>query len=334
MLPVVDLDRQPLGLSRFGATAHGLMRAVRDQDESAWREARALLREPAQRLRIEGLIGYTLEARYGRALRPDLRALYPDGPIIVPERRLILPATGELVVPLSAAIAVNNPQSQRGTSSTLTLSYTVSAGSNLILVFAVGTAHASSTATTVSSATYNGSAATNVAGATGTASSGSERIHFSYWYQLAPTVGTANIVANLSSTPEEAVLLAVVLSDAAQQAPEASATATDASSPCTTTLTTLTDGAIHLGGLSAQNSGAAYTPDGNTTEAVERDGTVAVSGVLGYRFPSPAGSSSLGWTTTSLNTSQTGSCSWAPFAGGGALSIPVAMHHYRQQGMA
>lgn len=215
---------------------------------------------------------------------------------------------------MTAPVA-NNPQGVAGATGTpITLSYAVSAGADEILVDFVGTTNGSSTARTVTGVTFNGDALTNVAGATGTASSGTTRVHGSTWYRLAPAVTTANIVHTLSGAPQEANLVACYLTGAAQQAPAASAAATDASSPVRTTLTTVANDALHLGGFSSQSDGVTYTAEAGTTELVRKIGTIANGVVFGDRTQATPVSSTLGWTVSGLTTSEACSCSWAPTA--------------------
>lgn len=134
------------------------------------------------------------------------------------------------------AITINNPQTARsesnGTSYTLS-SYAVPSGSDRLLLVRVHALRTSETDFTMT-ATFNGVSMTEAITLAGTSSS---RLHrTSYFYLIAPTVTTANIVVSMSASISGAIIAACTLLGAAQSSPIG---ATDTDSPGNSATATL-----------------------------------------------------------------------------------------------
>lgn len=233
------------------------------------------------------------------------------------------------------AITYNNPQSASSTGTPLSLSYTVSSGSDQILVVGI-CGHDNPSAMVVSSVTYDGDSLTSVAD--NDFDDGGEIYHSQLFERLAPSVTTANITSTLSSgTPEVHILMAQYFNGAKNQTAEASAIEDDGTSPMDVAVTTLTDNAgIAVALMGADDS--AWSPITDTTEDLEVDpGVFDFRAAMGHRTGGSAGSHTLGWTGTPLEGGALAIAAWeeagaaaanpkGPLGGlvfGGALGGPV-----------
>lgn len=121
------------------------------------------------------------------------------------------------------------------------------------------------------------------------------------WYLLNPTNATGNVVATLSGSADGLSIQLFYLDGAKQQAPEATATAEDLTSPHLVSITTLTNNALIVYGAVFEANGediTALTPSGLIEDGeVEIDVTFNTFAGMGHEFDVTAGSESGGWTT-------------------------------------
>jgi hypothetical protein len=229
------------------------------------------------------------------------------------------------------AVATDNPQgSALGTNGTpassLTYSYTVSAAlSNSILV--VQPYSETGTSAVVSSVTYGGVPLTKAGGiafqTSGSAFEGSD-----LWYLLSPAAGTANIVVTWAATMDKASVNAVTLTGAAQQAPSVEATVVTGSataSPQTISITTVTDGALVLGGFTANQEAAITMSTGTLLKSTlcSDGGGGGGAGAIGYAIKSPAGSQSLVFIQAGLIRAAAVIAAFAPAPSGTTFNQSV-----------
>lgn len=156
------------------------------------------------------------------------------------------------------AIASNNYQAGTAVSfaTSATLSYTISAGSNLVLVAA---AHIDLGGTEISpdSATWGADAMTLI----GTARLDNEALA-QLWYLLNPAVATRTITISSTGTNFRRMRVsAAYLTGAAQEAPEASGSDALSTGNTSITLNTLTNGGLILSAAALEFNGG-LTPNG------------------------------------------------------------------------
>jgi hypothetical protein len=166
-----------------------------------------------------------------------------------------------------------------------------------VLVVCV-TVENSSTAPTVDDVTFNSVSLTLADQDIGVVSGNDVRSEI--WYMASPS-GTADIVATLSASADSIGVKAMMLDGAVAQAPEATNSATDTSSPVgPDSITTVTDGAFIISCLASSITGAVAATEtdqsiiGTTFAAGSH--TQASSGRQG----GDAGSHTMGYTQTSL----------------------------------
>jgi hypothetical protein len=145
-------------------------------------------------------------------------------------------------------IAINNVQSAQSsvTASSLTLAYTVPAGSDLVLVVVATAEDSSSGSVSVSNMTFGGAALASQASTRTTS-------YFDYcgvaiWSKTVTAGQSGNIVVTFGGTADRRTVMACVLSGVASATNEASATSYNNSGTTTTGLTTLTPGAMVITG--------------------------------------------------------------------------------------
>ncbi len=222
---------------------------------------------------------------------------------------IALAATAWVCAPVSAAsIGIKDVQtSSAENSSSLTLSnYTASPGTDQVLVVLVGTDAGGNPA--VTGVSYGGSALTQAAGARGTASQRAQANATDIWYLLAPPTGVAqDIEASFASDFGGGAMAAMILENAAQQAPEATNN-NDAqgASGISTDITTLTDGAVVVDAVSLGDDSPlpSWTPGAGIVEradfAVDPPGTGADMGfAAGTREVASAGLVTNDWSAGS-----------------------------------
>lgn len=222
------------------------------------------------------------------------------------------------------ALAVDAIGSGSGSGSSLTFAHTCS-GSNRLLVVWVSYYDSLDTPTGV---TYNGVAMTAIPSST--AANGDYKI--AGYYLINPATGTNNVVISFTGSMFDIGAGSVSFTDAHQTTPLGTAvTATGTSTTPSVTVSSAA-GEIVLDGLVIVHSGA-LTVDGSQTQRWKAN--------TGNAFIKYAGSTEGGAASTAMSWSNSTSQAWAagavpvkPVGGGGGISMPVAMHHYRQQGIS
>ena len=169
-------------------------------------------------------------------------------------------------------------------------SYAVPSGDNKILRVGV---HIEQGTVTVSTLTHNGVAMTyrgRVALSITTVE---------YWdLQLGSTTPTGNIVATYSGNVNISAMSIATETDLAQQAPEATQSASSSSSPINTAITTITDDAVIVD-VFTDNAGTIGITQG-PDQVQDVATSIATAPTMGYaashRVAGTAGSYTLGWT--------------------------------------
>lgn len=201
-----------------------------------------------------------------------------------------------------------------GTSVTLS-GYSVPAGDNKILIVISGDEDNTSPTADPSSVTHNGVALTKAVGRT------LNNNNCSIWYLLlGSTTPSGDIVATWGATKEALGLVCFVIQDAAQEAPEATNSATSTSSPVNTSITTLTDDALVIDGLVCGAGRTYTTTQAGQTEINEQALTTGqtLTVVSSNLAGGTAGSKTLGWSASgSVNRLVHCLAAFKPAAAGG-----------------
>ena len=265
-------------------------------------------------------------------------------PALIRPPKFWLPTERRLIVSQHAAVALNNVETSTpsdGSSATHS-GYTVSSGSDLILGVKVDWYRPNATASTLNSVTFNTSESlTQAVAANILGPESDERYQSELWYLLNPSVTTANIAFSWSNSIDDIGIFVFYLTEAAQQAPEATGSAGDTleDEPFTIGITTVTDGALVVGGGQMEPSSGAndnMTPDGNTTEHadIEVNSQFDARAVLGSRLTASAGSGALSWGFEDQTECWAWSGVAAAFApatgGGGGSALPII--HQQEHG--
>jgi len=186
-----------------------------------------------------------------------------------------------------------------------TFAHTVADQSNRLLVCAI-TREEWETNRTISSVTYDGTAMTLGTGTT--TSNGSNRVH--YYYQLAPTVGTANVVVTYSGVVGSTAVACDSFYNVAQQAPQVTSTSVDS----TNNFVTQTDNSLAVGSVVAAISTATFTMNGTELHNFANPGEHAIG--VSYAIVSQSGASSLSYGV-STGSYATAALIFAPANTGG-----------------
>ncbi|MHC4706759.1 MAG: hypothetical protein ACYS8I_06695, partial [Planctomycetota bacterium] len=196
------------------------------------------------------------------------------------------------------AVFVTNEQSTAGASvSSIThSSYNADAGvrENRVLVVCVSCENAS-TAPTIDDVTFNAVSLTKAVGVLSTVSGNDLRSEI--WY-MAGASGTADIVATFSASVTDGNVQAFILDGAVEQAPEATNSATDTSSPIgPDSITTITGGAMVISYM-ATSVTTAVTESETNQVGIASDNVVNYRDASSSRQAGDAGSHTMGWTQT------------------------------------
>lgn len=187
-----------------------------------------------------------------------------------------------------------------------TLSHTVLASSNTILI--VGFGIDDGNPDTFTSVTYNGVAMTNL----GTSATlANHRV--SIWFLLNPTQGTNNIVATLSATnpPDSLYVSAISFANVAQVTPTAT-TGTATSTTMSLNLTSTTPNNVLVGfGIHGIDS---VTTIGTTRTIGTRPNNVFSEQIGGIATAGPVGINTIGWTISSFDWAMA-ACILTPISG-------------------
>lgn len=185
-------------------------------------------------------------------------------------------------------------------SNTVTVSHTFSAGTNKkLVVFASGEYIGTWSVTNV---TYNGVALTQVRDEFSSPAYNG----VSAWYlddaDFPGTPGAYNVVVTYDQTMADGVVHVVELDNAAQGAPEASNWSTiNSSTTISTSITTVNDNSLILGHVSNGDQPRDFTATTGQTEIEETQSVGSNSAVTGGELIPTAGSTSMGWSTSSSN---------------------------------
>lgn len=193
---------------------------------------------------------------------------------------------------------------------TLTVSHTVSAGPNRILIV-VTCMEGTTSEAGVTGVTWDGNAMTEIAGASGNADEGANRAQIKFWYYLNPEVKTADVVLTRDSSAdfEERALAAITVQNARQEAPYLSGKTSDIGSPTSisTTLVTTADGSLLLDGVTINTSSAITADSGQTDLAnIVQGGGSMFSFGASSESKAIAGSETLGWSFVAQGRAQHG----------------------------
>jgi hypothetical protein len=218
--------------------------------------------------------------------------------LLVPDWRnthvVRLPGHAFLIVPALFTPSVNNGQAvMSGSGALRTLSdYIVGSGAST-LVACVHVWHTSQVRT-ITGVTFNGNAMS--AGTTNGTNAGDGGFRTTLYYQHAPDITQANIVATFNNSGTNSGIAACWVTELAASAPEAGASDyfnEDDTTDLTVTVTSVTDNAIIFAGAGLWadlNSAVA-----GTTEIVRSAAVSSHIVLLGYRIGAAAGNYALGW---------------------------------------
>jgi len=201
---------------------------------------------------------------------------------------------GAVTMALKQALpTIDNTSEGLGTTTTVTVSHTFSAGDNKKLIVFAGAEY--NGAINVTNVTYNGVALTQV---TEIDVGSGFTCNLAAWYlddvNFPGTPGAYNVVVTYSQTPADGLVHIVGLEGAEQGAPEAYNTSTALSQQTlTTNVTTLTDDALILGSLHLGDNGLA-TPTTGQEILEETTGSSNEQQTGAERIPD-AGATSMGW---------------------------------------
>jgi hypothetical protein len=201
---------------------------------------------------------------------------------------------------MPCTISFDRASSATGTGG-LTFSHTVSNYTNRILIVgASGESDAALPAATTcraTAATYGGTALTRAAEYNLDDTGADDCL--SMWYLLNPPVGTANVVITYAGTLTESNAGAISIFDAAQQAPEATATNYLLGNPTgiTTSIITLTPGAMAVDAVVSGNLGGFSTTQAEQVERYDVGGGGSTSQLAGStRYLVTHGSANMSWS--------------------------------------
>lgn len=198
---------------------------------------------------------------------------------------------------LPAPTIVNHTTGQADTGTTVTISYTPTAGSNRKLLACL-VVNATS-GQTLSGVTGNGHAFTAIAGSKGTGSDGGGSV-YTEWYYLDDAnfwSGAQNIVGTISGSAARVRLLVVELAGAAQGTVDASANngAGPVGTSLAATITTVAANALILAAAAANGTGVP-SPDSPQTQLDLANVNANLQAVDGYYALATAGAQSTSFT--------------------------------------
>lgn len=191
--------------------------------------------------------------------------------------------------------------------SDITLSHTIGANSNKVLIVRVTSAN-----NDIVGVTYNGDSLTQLGSYVQLGNSAG--YYQSMWYILSPDDGTHNIVVDLSGTSNNATCLSMSLYNVEQQAPEATATARGTASPMTANITTITNNAWVVD-LGSETEGKSFTVGENQTQRWNSN-LLYAGAVSSTKLVETAGSTSMSWTISGTTNWATGLTAWEEASGG------------------
>lgn len=222
------------------------------------------------------------------------------------------------------ALAVDAIASGTGTGSSLTFSHTC-AGVNRLLIVWVSYFDS---ADTISSVTYNGVAMTAIP--SGSAANGNYKI--AGYYLIAPATGANNVVVTFSGAVSDFGGGSISFTDAHQTTPLGTAVTATGTSTSPSVTVSSASGEFVADGLIIVHGGT-LTVGGSQTQ---RWNAIATNGFIKYAGSTQGGAGAVSntWSNSSSQVWAQGAVPVKPVGGGGGLSIPVAMSHYRQQGIA
>ncbi|MFQ5908655.1 MAG: DUF2341 domain-containing protein [Thermoplasmata archaeon] len=214
----------------------------------------------------------------------------------------------------AGAIVFDAVSSASSTTSPLTFPHAIGSGSNRLLVVGIGIEGPTIGSTQVTAVTYNGVSLTQAIN--NTVGSGFEA-NAELWYMLEsdlPLAGTYTVSITVPSA--DAVQAgAMSVSDAAQQAPEATASSDDGEAGddwIETQITTVTDGAWIFDAVASGNAVSGFTPNTGQTERYDVTGASSAVGG-GTESVATAGIQTVNWTTDSGSNRITHAlAAWAP----------------------
>lgn len=187
--------------------------------------------------------------------------------------------------------------STTGAGSTVAYSHTVTAGSNRVLIVAIGEEYTGTTAGEPT-ATYGGVGMT-LAGSIVT-SGESGWVRTSILYLLNPTVGTADLAITATVSTTKILAASCTLRGAKQQAPEAVVTGMtiDDGSSYSNLITTLTANAMVLDAVTLNNPDTPTAANGQTTASLTLGATGGHTIMLGAKEIATPGANTFGWNVS------------------------------------
>ncbi len=119
------------------------------------------------------------------------------------------------------------------------------------------------------------------------------------WYLTTADLGvTSNIVVTFSPTADVTAMIAYCIEGVKMQAPEATATSSATSEPISTSITTLTDGALIVDAAGASGTTTTPTTTAAGQTAIDHQANTADGLHCSYRVGGAAGSHAMGWDYT------------------------------------
>ncbi|MEQ1909419.1 MAG: hypothetical protein ABMA15_11380, partial [Vicinamibacterales bacterium] len=212
---------------------------------------------------------------------------------------------------VEAAVTIDATSSSNATTfvSSFSWSHTVAVQSNRILIVIVGEEQQTAGgAIEPSSVTYNGQAltklVTNVAGS-------SIYANASLWYRLAPSTGTNTVAVTYPSAVDFPMGIATSFYGVKQSAPEASGSGFNDAGIASSSLTTLTNGAVVVDGFTTgQDAGDLAPGSGQTQDAILSGNSTSMGSST--KLVSTPGSTTMTWSQTGVNRSASVAASLAP----------------------
>lgn len=274
-------------------------------------------------------------------VKPNAPNFYPPpgvlsrpfpAPSIVRSPKLWFPQRRGLLVPVSAAVSVDNVQSNQGGATTTVSVVDYAVGGSVDVLVAVG-GFSDGSGTTLS-CDFGVTAMTEVI--TRVDDRGDGTNHRCSIFELTTASGTETVTLTASATVDELKLVVFGFVDVLSQAAEATGTAGDSSGPFT----------ISIGSGVSANAGVVY--GGYMSTANESITDVTFSGMTGLAEVIDAGgldAMGVGWEDAGAGGSATGdmdhndtgsewctlvAASYEPDTGGGGQNVPEKWNHYRQ----